>query len=1113
MGLGGGGLNSSFNVRLYSMNFPKLGRAAFLGASVVGLLMPATVAQATNYWKYSVFNGTWSNGNNWSATSASGVDNAGAPTPGEAVNIAFIDGLARNVTYDVTAPSLGLLSIDLVELSGPSTVAHTLLMPGNNSLAANGIYVGGYNGSGPTNGRGALHQSGGYVATTSGWDLVVGHGANSTGTYTLSGGALEANQSEFIGFRGTGTFNHTDGTNTVNASAVGAFDLGGFAGATGTYNLGGAGALTVNAHEYIGDSGTGIFNQTGGTHTIAAGKNLYLGFNASGRGEYNLSGGTLNAHAVFVGYAGSAPSNFLITGAGSRVNATTSFVVGRAGFGALTLADGGTLSIGNGTLPLLIGTVGGGVGYVNIGNGGAAGVLEASAVAFGLAGQLFFDHTDNLAFATPITGPGNVLKYGAGTTTLSAPNSYTGGTSLNGGTLAISADGNLGTAPSTFKPTHLELDRGTLRATQSFTLAATRGIYVTSRGGTIEVDATKTLTYPNNLDLSGGSMTKTGAGTLALANLTLGDGASSSLIVAGGGTLASGNSVIGEASNVDASATVSGPGTAWTTNYFTVGNDGNGTLEIVDGATVAANTSFMAFYAGSTGTVTVRGAGSTWNAGYSLQVGNQGNATLNIEDQGLVDTGTLDVEGAVNLTGGTLRFNGYVRGAAGKINFTAGAIQLVGDRSVGTDAAIADFFGDVPAIPTGKGLTVELTATLSKPLTINGGAFKTNSLVIGAGGALDFDRGLLELTGGAITGLASLTVPTNGEFRASGVQSLRITGAAGSTITATGNLTLGDAAAVNGFGTQGTLQVGANGVTLLDANDVVFDSLALATLGAGGSPGTLNAANGLTLDFGGNVTGFGAVSTPNNVAKPLINNGHITGNSVAQRITLPGYVKGVGTFDNVIFTGTFSPGLSPTSLIVGNVALSPTSTLVMELGGAAPGSGFDQLQSSAAIAFDGTLLVSLINGFSPAAGQSFNLFDWASTSGTFDALQLPTLAGALAWNTSQLYTTGVLSVAPAFTADFDKDGDVDGDDLAQWTGDFGLDGNSDADADGDSDGGDFLAWQQQLGSGGSPMAPAAAGVPEPGALALASLAVLGGALRCRPRRKDQQRRRSIASQL
>ena len=37
--------------------------------------------------------------------------------------------------------------------------------------------------------------------------------------------------------------------------------------------------------------------------------------------------------------------------------------------------------------------------------------------------------------------------------------------------------------------------------------------------------------------------------------------------------------------------------------------------------------------------------------------------------------------------------------------------------------------------------------------------------------------------------------------------------------------------------------------------------------------------------------------------------------------------------------------------------------------------------------------------------------------------------------------------------DFDDDGDVDADDLAQWEGDFGLNGDADADFDGDSDGG------------------------------------------------------------
>ena len=283
-----------------------------------------------------------------------------------------------------------------------------------------------------------------------------------------------------------------------------------------------------------------------------------------------------------------------------------------------------------------------------------------------------------------------------------------------------------------------------------------------------------------------------------------------------------------------------------------------------------------------------------------------------------------------------------------------------------------------------------------------------------------------------------------------------------------------------------TLLVGQHTVTLADANDAVFDSAALVSLGSGASPGTLNAANGLTLDFGGNVTGFGTVSTTNNLAKPLINNGHITGNSVAQPITLTGYVKGVGTFDNVNFTGTFSPGLSPTILTVGNVALSATSTLIMELGGTSPGSGYDQIQSSGTLAFDGTLQMSLINGFTPIAGQSFNLFDWMSTSGTFDTLQLPTLAG-LTWNTSQLYTTGVLSVVAAgLPGDYNHNGAVDAADYVLWRKYNNTATTLPNDLTSGTDDSDFTVWRSHFGqpAGSGAASDTNTAVPEPTTLVL-----------------------------
>ena len=77
-----------------------------------------------------------------------------------------------------------------------------------------------------------------------------------------------------------------------------------------------------------------------------------------------------------------------------------------------------------------------------------------------------------------------------------------------------------------------------------------------------------------------------------------------------------------------------------------------------------------------------------------------------------------------------------------------------------------------------------------------------------------------------------------------------------------------------------------------------------------------------------------------------------------------------------------------------------------------------------------------------------------------------------------------------FAGDFDEDGDVDGDDLAQWQGDFGVNALSDADNDGDSDGADFLAWQRQLGAA-APAVSANAPVPEPATSMLVIVAAVG----------------------
>lgn len=80
-------------------------------------------------------------------------------------------------------------------------------------------------------------------------------------------------------------------------------------------------------------------------------------------------------------------------------------------------------------------------------------------------------------------------------------------------------------------------------------------------------------------------------------------------------------------------------------------------------------------------------------------------------------------------------------------------------------------------------------------------------------------------------------------------------------------------------------------------------------------------------------------------------------------------------------------------------------------------------------------------------------------------------------------------------ADFNHDGRVDGQDLAQWQIDFGTHPSSDADGDGDSDGQDFLAWQRQF-TDDSPLAAQRA-VPEPSPLALLAVGAAGFSVRRR----------------
>jgi hypothetical protein len=149
----------------------------------------------------------------------------------------------------------------------------------------------------------------------------------------------------------------------------------------------------------------------------------------------------------------------------------------------------------------------------------------------------------------------------------------------------------------------------------------------------------------------------------------------------------------------------------------------------------------------------------------------------------------------------------------------------------------------------------------------------------------------------------------------------------------------------------------------------------------------------------------------------LVNDGEVRASAGAQ-IVYFGAVSGAGSFNTSgagayhRFEGGYLPGNSPADVSVGDVQFA--STLTMEISGLAPGSGHDRIRFSGSVLFDtGSVLdVQLLGGWQPQAGDHYQLFAFSQApQGQFDDVWLPALAPGLQWDSSGLYTSGLLAVS------------------------------------------------------------------------------------------------------
>ena len=339
-----------------------------------------------------------------------------------------------------------------------------------------------------------------------------------------------------------------------------------------------------------------------------------------------------------------------------------------------------------------------------------------------------------------LQGTSQLVKTDRGTLVLTGTNTYSGGTAINGGTLQVASNDNLGAVGG-----GLSFDGGTLENTGAF--STSRAVTLNADGGTSETTADLTLT---GLVSGTGALTKDGAGTLALTatnnytgDTTIANGTLQ--LGAGGGT----GSILGDVVN-------NGTLSFNRSNNYTFAGDISGTGGVNQ---IGTGTTTL------TGSNTYTG-GTTISAG-SLVVGNGGtqgsiigdvsnDAALsflrsnNVTFGGTISgTGTLTQQGSGNLI--LSADNSYL----GATTVQAGGLYINGDQSAATgDTTVVagtlggggTIGGDV-TLAAGTSLSPGALGTAPGTLTING------FLEVGDNANLNYSFGQANVVGGALNDL------------------------------------------------------------------------------------------------------------------------------------------------------------------------------------------------------------------------------------------------------------------------------------------------------------------------------------------------------------------------
>ena len=874
-----------------------------------------------------------------------------------------------------------------------------------------------------------------------------------TGTFTINGGSIDNSSGAAItlsnnnaqnwnaSFTFVGSNNLSMGTGAVTLGTsptvtvtAGMFSVGGVIGGGHSVTKSGAGILTLSGANTFGNGMTlsagqlNINNATAlgtGTFTIAAGTTIdntsggaitlssnnaqtWNGsFTFTGSNNLNLGTGAvaLGASPTITTTAGVLTAGGVVSGAQSitAAGAGTLVLLGSDTYSLGTTITGGTLTFANGALGTGTITFNGGTLQWNVGN--TQDVSNKFAVVGGGIAANVDTNGNNVIFATIIAGGGSMQKLGAGALTLSAANTISGGITLSTGQLNMNNAAALGTGTFTIGAgTTIDATAGAITNSNNnaqawngdFTFTGTQNLNlgtgaVTPSGSRIITVTAKLLTVGGAIGGGAISLTKAGAGTLALsgantysAGMTLSAGElninNAAALGSGAFTIAAGTKI----DNTSAGAITESNNNAetWNGSFTFVGtqnlNLGTGAVTLAASPTVtttakvltvggAIGGAFSLTKAGA-GTLALSG-GSAYTGGMTLSAGQ-----LNINNATALGTGTFAIGGGKidNTSAGAITVSNNNAGTwsasftfvgTQALNLGTGAVALTANPTVTTTANVLTVGGAISGAhkitKAGAGTLVLSGAnTFTTGVTLSTGELDINSATAlgAAAGTFTISAGTTidNTSGGALTETNNNAQSWNGDFTFAGSSDLNLgTGAvamsASRTVTANGhNLTVGG---VISGATFSLTKAGAGTMTLSGANTFTGG----ATLSAGQlninnatavGTGTF-AINGGTID---NTSG-GAITLSNNNAQTWGGDFTFVGsnnlNLGTGAVTL-GANRVVTTFGGVLTVGGVisGAGLSLTKAGAGTLVLSGANTFT---GGMILNAGELDINNAAAI--------------------------------------------------------------------------------------------------------------------------------------------------------------------